>query len=45
MDDRTIIAFIFFGWIPILATGKAIAWIIREIKEVRVSEDGSSKDE
>lgn len=35
MDDNTtliILMFIFFGWIPILAFGKAIAWCIKENK-------------
>lgn len=35
MDDVTcliICYFIFFGWIPILAIGKAISWIVEACK-------------
>lgn len=34
--------FIFFGWIPILALGKAISWIIEAVKNNDKDDD---KDE
>lgn len=40
MDKNTAyvsIMFMFWGWIPILATGKALSWIIDSIKNFKRS--------
>ena len=36
MDSNTVtvlMCFIFFGWIPVLAIGKAVSWIIVALKK------------